>query len=446
MDVKVSSRRERWLVRGAIAGIFALFMGVRIYHLDTVPAHNDTTDEYAWTWSGMTLLQTGTPRAWSNLRAYAPHHKRLKWRDHKYNMVEPWLDHPPIYSLYAGGWIMAWGHRDIFDVDLWQMRTGTLPLAALSFICLAAFLRRYLTPAAVLLSLLFYALLPLIVWQHKLVVSENLFVPLTLVGLLLIDAQAVRFAGWRALALLVLATLLPLIKAAALSCCALLVFWALASNARGARWLNAGALALGTCAGIAGYLWWGRHFNAGLFEGIMAEHQARFRGFQGLQVLLFEPVLIAKATKDMLAILGAVLALQGLTQREPAPWGLAVLVYAGCMTFFVGDNRIFGWYFIPLHPWLCAALGSAIVRATRERLLGLSVLWYSAALLAIAALLYDKRLMAPETMRVGYLLAFLVVPGAWLAWPRLARATIPALNGAMVLGTVLACLYEIYVR
>ena len=55
--------------RGRIVLIVALFMGVRIYHLDTVPAHNETTDEYAWTWSGLTFFAEGQPTGWSNLKA-----------------------------------------------------------------------------------------------------------------------------------------------------------------------------------------------------------------------------------------------------------------------------------------------------------------------------------------------------------------------------------------
>jgi hypothetical protein len=229
---------------------FVLFMGVRVYHLDQAPAHNDTTDEYAWTWSGMTLLQTGKPRAWSNLKAYLPNRETLDWRDHRYNLVEPWLDHPPVYSLYAGAWMLAWGKRDIFAVDLWQMCAGSLPLAALSFVFLGAFLRYFLAPAALLISLVFYSVMPLLVWHQRLVVSENLAVPLTLGALLLLQAQLRRFASWRVFALVFVSALLALTKVAALSCSVLLVLWALASDTRAARWVNAGALVMGTCAGI----------------------------------------------------------------------------------------------------------------------------------------------------------------------------------------------------
>jgi hypothetical protein len=269
-----------WKHRLAWCGLFGLFLGVRCYHLDRAPAHNQTVDEYAWTWSGMTLLLNGEPRAWSNLAAYADRREIIDWRDHNYKMVKPWLDHPPLYSLYAGGWMLAWGHRDIFDVDLWQMRTGTLPLAALSFILLSLILVHLLAAAEVLLALLFYSVIPAIVLHQRLVVSENLYVPLTLGAVLLLMHQRSRFSWWRTGAIILLSALLPMTKVAALCASAFLTMWALASDAARGRWVTAGAVVLGTSLGVGAYLWYGHHLDAALFSAVLANHHDRFKGLR----------------------------------------------------------------------------------------------------------------------------------------------------------------------
>jgi hypothetical protein len=36
--------------------------------------------------------------------------------------------------------------------------------------------------------------------------------------------------------------------------------------------------------------------------------------------------------------------------------------------------------------------------------------------------------------------------GVWSAWPRLARATMPAINGLLLAGVAAACLFEVYSR
>lgn len=439
--------RNAALRRTAYVLLFALFLGVRAYHLELQPPHNATTDEYAWTWSGMTLLRTGRPRAWSNLAAYADRREVIDWRDHKYKMVEPWLDHPPLYSLYAGAWMRAQGYRKIFDVDLWHMRTGSLPLAALSFGSLALVLRHLVTPGAALLALLFYAIMPAMVWHQRLVISENLSVPLTLSAVLLVLQQRRTFSNWRTLALLVLALLLPLTKVAALSSSVFLALWALAcpDNPR-TRWLCCGAVVSGTCLGIAGYLAHGYRLDAELFTKVLTNHEDRFLGFAGMEILLFEPQLINKPVRDLLSVTGCVFALASLRQPRLAPWGLAVLVYAACMAFFVNQRRVFGWYFIPLYPWICAALGATIVQASRERARGLSLLWCSAAWLTVASTLYQHKLLSENLVRYGYLAGLLGLCGVWFAWPRAARWTLPPINGLCVAAVSAACLYEIYIR
>jgi len=440
-------RRLAW--RLTWCALFGLFLGIRAYHLDRAPAHNDTVDEYAWTWSGMTLLQTGVPRAWSGLAAYGtaghrPEHR--DWRDHKYKLVQPWLDHPPLYSLYAGGLMHALGYRDIFEVDLWYMRTGTLPLAAASFLLLSLILRRLLSRGEVLLSLLFYAVLPPIVLHQRLVVSENLFVPLTLGCMLLLMRQRDRFSALRTVVILVLSVMLPLTKVAALSSSVFLTVWALATLSGRERWISVGALVVGTCLGVAAYIAYGRHLDAELFSAVLTSHQNRFRGFAGMEVLLFEPKLVAKPIKNLLPILGGALALSSLASSRLSAWGLAVLVYAACMAFFVDEQRVFGWYFIPLYPWLCAALAVSIVRACRHRQLGLSLLWCTTAWVSIAQLLFSRHLLPTQHLRMGYLLGLLALYGAWAAWPRLARATIPAVNAALVAAVTALCLFDLYQR
>jgi hypothetical protein len=437
---------SRALTSLAWCALFALYLGIRAYHIDQAPAHNDTTDEYAWTWSGMTLLQTGVPHAWSNLAAYTERREQIDWRGHRYKLVQPWLDHPPLYSLYAGGWMLALGYRDMFEVDFRTMRLGTLPLSAASFVLLTAVLGRLLPPAEVLVSLLLYAVLPPIVLHQRLVVSENLCVPLTLGCLLLLLVQRERFSYARTAAILLLASLLALTKVAALSASVFLTVWALITLSGRARWLTAGALVVGTCLGIAAYLAYGHNLDAELFAAVLTNHHDRFRGFTGMELLVAEPKLVTKPIKDLIAILAGALALSSLGSSRMSAWGLAVLVYGACMAFFVDEHHVFGWYYIPLYPWLCTALAVSIVRACRERHLGLSLLWCTVAWLSLAQLALGRHLLSTEHARIGYLLGLLCLYGVWGAWPRIARASIPAVNALLLLAVAALSLFDLVQR
>jgi hypothetical protein len=434
----------RVLVVIAWCALFALYLGVRLYHLDQAPPRSQTEDEYAWTWGGMTLLQTGTPKAWSMLKAYAERRHNVNWRDHKYRMVEPWLDHPPLYAMYAGGWMLVLGKREIFDVDLWQMRMGTVLLDAVGFVLLSLVLRRLLARTELLLALLFYSVIPALVLHQRLVIAENFFVPLTLGIVLLLLQQGRRFSWWSAGGVMFLCALLPLTKLAALSISVFLVMWALISGAERERWITVGAIVLGSCLGVGAYFWYGHSIDAAVFSAVLGNQHDRFKGFAGMEVLLFEPKVVNRSIKDLLSILGCVLALASLSVPRVTPWGLAVLVYAASMAFFVDHTHVYGWYFMPLYPWLCTALAVAIVHASRQRVLGLSLLWCTVAWLTIANVVYTRALLAPEHVRVGYLIGLLALYGVWTAWPRFARVTMPGVNGVLVAGAAIACLIEIY--
>jgi hypothetical protein len=443
---RIAERLRRWGMRAALCALFVLFVGVRFYHLDRAPEHNATTDEYAWTWSGMTFFKDGEPTGWSNLKAYEKLRKTVRWRDHKYLIVRPWLDHPPLYSFFAGGVMHLQGYRDMYDVDLWRMRLGSLFLDAVSFILLSLVLGILATGPERLIALLLFSVLPLVVLHQRLVVSENMIVPLTLGAVLLTLYQRRRYAIWRSVLLFLIAVMLPLTKVAGLSASVFLTMWTLACTPQRSRFVNAGCVALGTVLGIGGYIAWGRHFGPELFNEVMNNHQGRFKGFSGLEVLLFEPKYIAKHVPDLLTVIGCALALGSLAQPRPTAWGLAVLSYAACMAFFADDHRVFGWYFIPLYPWLCAALGVWIARAMVHRELGPSLLWCTVAALAVATVLFGNKLLETQPLRVGYLAGILAIYGSWLAWPRFARMSIPAVNGAMLAATTCACLYDLYTR
>ena len=134
-------------IRLLLVAIFLVGLGLRVHHLDRFPERNRTADEYAWTWSGMTLLSEGTPRAWSWLPGY-PATPVVKWRDNDYRIVRPWLDHPPLYSLYVGAFMRLAGVRDIFAVELETMRLSTMLLFPAAFFLFYAVARRYADEAA----------------------------------------------------------------------------------------------------------------------------------------------------------------------------------------------------------------------------------------------------------------------------------------------------------
>ncbi|MBI2327299.1 hypothetical protein HYU92_03165 [Candidatus Curtissbacteria bacterium] len=94
---------------------------LRFLDYDKFPPFDATKDEFFYSWAGMSLIQTGTPKSWSIFNAYPDGELVYKWGTW-YRLVSPWLDKPPLYSLITGSWVLLNGARDLFDVRLSILR------------------------------------------------------------------------------------------------------------------------------------------------------------------------------------------------------------------------------------------------------------------------------------------------------------------------------------
>jgi Dolichyl-phosphate-mannose-protein mannosyltransferase len=391
-------------IRALGVAIFLVGLSLRLYHLDRFPERNRTADEYAWTWSGMTLLAEGVPRAWSWLPGYAGFPVQT-WRGNQYRIVKPWLDHPPLYPIYVGAFVHATGTHDIFAVELGVMRASTMVLWAAAFFLFWAVARRYAEPPLVLLALAFWATAPPSVWNGRLVMAEQLMLPLALAGwLALLKYAETRRRGWL-VAVAVVAALLPLCKAAALAFALFLFTVAVLRRER--------ALALAVCvggaAGLALYAGYGAYFGWPLFRTILRVQAARFTNFGGFYALIFAPRVVEKPFMYLPFLLGFFTLLADLRDRRYVDVGLFAAVYAGCIAFFLPWNE-YGWYLIPLYPALAFGLASFAVRAWQDARAEAGWPWLLFSGTYLCWIACDAQLGVPAVWRWLYLGSLVALP------------------------------------
>lgn len=94
---------------------------LRFVDYEKVPPFGVTWDELAYPWSGMTLIETGIPRAWSWLNAYTVSEMHFMF-ENPVRIVTPWINHPPLYSFILGKWVLINGAKDFIDVRLSTIR------------------------------------------------------------------------------------------------------------------------------------------------------------------------------------------------------------------------------------------------------------------------------------------------------------------------------------
>ncbi len=366
-------RAKKWLA--LFLGLVLLGSFLRGWQYWEFPIAGETQDEAAWTMLGSSLLQTGSPASWSYFSGYETLAVIERGQD-KFRLVQPDLDHPPLFSLLPGLAQTLTGQywQELPSIKL--VRFPVVLLAIFNLSLLAFWIYRVpserLSIVGKLAALGIFATAPSFVWLSRLIVSENLIV--TAILLLLIAAEKWgKIDHWlAALALLIL----PLTKISGLAVSAAAV-WSEALLERN-RWRWTLFFALVGLGFLALYV---TVIDLPLFLTIQAQQAARETGWLTLfSAQLWAPTMIDKITGDVWETLGFIAAFAWLlvptkdkNDRRLAFLFLAQLVF---ILLSVGEHTFHGWYRIVLLPIFAYCLGYWIDRVWQNRSsVGLALGW-----------------------------------------------------------------------
>ena len=346
--------------------IVLLGITFRFIDYDKIPPAYETADEYAYPWTGMTLLQTGVPKSWSWFGAYPDGVIYQKWGG-PFRIVSPWLDQQPLYSLISGSWMMLNGSRDLFDVRLSTLRVLPITLSFFT-ISLTGFLAKALFGNKVgLLSALLYATVPTIVIANRLSLTENLLTPISLLILWLFS-----LSEWKKLTVLKLylvglgCGLAIITKQVGMA----LPITILALLLIDRQWKN--AIIIFFISIIFGLIYplMGLYYDWRLFINLMKE--SRLAHSLGLPETIFTLFRFPGiGHKERIFLDGSILA--GFLLLLTAPFWLKIqenykkilpilifpFIYLTLMVLIDGGQTWYGWYLFPLFPFLTILMGKA---------------------------------------------------------------------------------------
>lgn len=162
--------------------ILLLGLWLRSNNLYTWPRLGATFDEYAWTWLGMSIIQNHAPTSWSPHPEYTQT-KEVVYQKTHFRLVTPYLEHPPLFGLVAGSYAILSGAKDMFHVDLQNIRGLALILGLLSIAMVFLLGKELYGEIIGLIASFLYAIIPSIVVGSRLVENENFFIPFFLLAL-----------------------------------------------------------------------------------------------------------------------------------------------------------------------------------------------------------------------------------------------------------------------
>lgn len=344
-----------------LAAIILTGFLLRHHNYAVWPRQGATFDEYAWTWLGMSILTDGIPRSWS----YHPQYKdreQVNIDGADFILVRPYLEHPPVFGLVAGGYALANGIRDFESVRLGVIRELSLFLGLISIVLvfwLAALLYGARTG---LLAAGMYAVTPTVAVGSRLVQNENFFIPLWLSMLIMLwyffrDRKPALRIWIGILGGVLILSKIPWI-AATLSVMGILFYRKRSKDA----WIIGGiAAAVGLMYPLYGVL-----TDRDVFTGLMGLQLNRYDiTFNGVYNTWLTPLLADRWYLDGWIYWGwiALFLLAGSFKKH---WFLviALSVYAVIYLAGIPDEPGHGWYRYPFYPILTMA--SAVVLASSD--------------------------------------------------------------------------------
>jgi 4-amino-4-deoxy-L-arabinose transferase-like glycosyltransferase len=360
----LSGRRE-WLL---VALILALGLFLRLHDYTQAPKLADNQDELAWTWAGLSLLEDHSPTSWSYLLAY-PHVFAIPEPDNGQLLpgVHPWLDHPPLFALFMGGYAWLAGERHFQDVSDAVIRLPVIALSLLTLLLGYVFGRRLLGPAPAIVGAALFALTPAAVLSSREVESEAVLAPLLLLALLilhrLLRSETRRFEP---LLLLLICALAPLFKVPGASF-GVIVAVVLAMHG---RWRLAGLALTMSCIGLLVYAWYGvlidwRRFLA-VIEFQASRHSGLLSGYEFITAPAFTDRIPLHDGWWLLGWLAvAAVAYQRRGRRADLLLAWPVVSYAGALMLLADPSAThrFGWYRLAVYPLVYLAAADLVITA-----------------------------------------------------------------------------------
>jgi 4-amino-4-deoxy-L-arabinose transferase-like glycosyltransferase len=358
-----SDERARRRRAGALVTVLVVLLGTgyRLFDYDVMPEFRENADELFATWNGWSLLEDGTTRGWSlwpEVYGGTVRHTQVRFFGEVRPVIEPYFEHPPLLHVLVGAAAHLGGAEHWLDAKLRHTRLVPIGLSALALFLMIAIGRRLYprSPAAWLGALLF-GVIPTIALQTRVIKEEALLVPLSL-------GMVWFFLKWRddgrrmrhLLGAAICAGLAPLAKIPAVVWVPALVMLVAAERGETRRAVWAGIVGLAVASLLlvfAAVVDWDVFVLTQAQQGTRPTHWNLFPRF--FDATLINHSLIGRGWALFLWVAFAA-SIFRRGRRDGAVLGVPLVTYLVAISVGSG-NWTFGWYIVPLYPFLCLGAG-----------------------------------------------------------------------------------------
>lgn len=359
--LKNYSAKETFRVLIFLAVLVFTFI-LRTHNFDRYPTMGHL-EEQMFAWAGIHLIERGIPRAWTSLDF--PERAFVYKGAVSYNggdpvvhvdLVEPWLEHPPLFSLLVGEFAHVY-KADRNDIIPTAFIRTPLIIAAL-FVSIMIFLVARLISGywSGILAMLIYGTTPILVLGSRLAVPENIIALLYMAVIYLL----IRFQLHQRFRYLLIIPLLAGVAGLSKATGFFIIFLAIYIVLTKKRYKFAIYLLAATLPFVALFFAYGLYFDPEIFWRINAIQSSRPVGFASLGWFFVSPAFDIAELLDgwfIFLLLSAAFFLFSPLSGLKRFISLSFVFWIAVVMVSGGEADLLPWYRYPAYP-LLAILGA----------------------------------------------------------------------------------------
>jgi hypothetical protein len=356
---KCASKRNT-VVAAAVIGLLAL--ATRSANHPYYPRHGG--DEYHNSWAGWNLIHEGSPKSWSRLPVY-PNKTEIIYFSKRFPIVPAAFDHTPLLQVLVGGTATLLGAQNMYHCTPARTRPLMVLIGALNVILLFLVCGRLVDFQTAFLAGTLMAASPLVVFNSRLTKEENLVQLFWLVGLFLYlklmktkDSPRLDY---------VCGVMLGLAALSKIHGNAIGFAFAAAAVTDKPRNLKRSARILGTSLGVSAlYPLYGLILDGQTYLQVVTWLGQRYAIEDAADKFLILPrfILEPNVAAGTHLIDGWILLgwLSLLYLRRQKAISISMVAYLLILMATIHSGNLYGFYIIPLFPFLCLAAAIHIRR------------------------------------------------------------------------------------
>ncbi|MBI5151228.1 MAG: hypothetical protein HZA34_01510 [Candidatus Pacebacteria bacterium] len=340
--------------------VFIISMFIRFWRYEHIPYQTDG-DEMAYVFAGQSLVEFGEPISWSSFSyPQSSTYKKVVLGNEnlrangEFTLVRPWFDHPYLLAVIEGWNSVIFGYHFPSIPPSLVVRIPMLFLAGATLILVFAVSRLLFGKTPALFSLALMGFTPSIAFGQRMVVGENLFIPLMLAALycvlkktrLVLPILLLAMAGLSKITglLAIPVTMLPLILEK--------------------RYKTAAVLCLGSLGVFFSlYLFYAGFHGWQSFMIVMQTQTHRLVGWGNPAFILSHPGFHTWTLLDAGYYLILLFGLQPLLSplKKERRWLVLSIIFSGILVWMTGaEQDMLGWYKLPFFTFLAISSGMII--------------------------------------------------------------------------------------